>query len=182
MGVTVEFTDDENFIDIYYTQLISVFKKDGLVPTYSIDRVRQLWNHLKPANRLLTSWAKINNEIIATRIDVRGNNWLRSFGSASRQDTLHYCPNELLRYFVMSWAGQYGLRYYDMVGGGTYKAKFNAKLTNHVRLMRSTFLLKLGRLIAKKVIYWKNEFLSDVTVLQLLLSLVITQCDEIGLI
>jgi hypothetical protein len=38
-GVTIEEAEDDAFADDYYAQLIEVFRKQGLVPTYGVDRV-----------------------------------------------------------------------------------------------------------------------------------------------
>jgi hypothetical protein len=40
---------DPAFIDCYYDQLIAVFAKCAIAPTYPIDRVRALWKHLLEA-------------------------------------------------------------------------------------------------------------------------------------
>jgi len=147
-GVRVAFTDEERFIDIYYGQLEEVFNKQRRHPTYPIGRVRALWKHLKPTHRLLTSWAMIDDRVIATRIDMIGNGMLHSFGSASRQDSLRFYPNEILRFHVMSWAGQNGMREFDMSGRGDYKQKFNAVPRATVRLMYSARWLQMARNIA----------------------------------
>jgi CelD/BcsL family acetyltransferase involved in cellulose biosynthesis len=164
-GVTVSFTDDEKFIDIYYSQLQEVFAKRDQRPTYSLERVRSLWRHMRPTGRLLTAWASVDGEVIATRIDLVGKSRLRSFGSASRQTALHYCPNELLRYFVMAWAGKQGLETYEMTGGGYYKEKFGANPVEVVRFIRSPSWLRLARNAARWWVYWRtrgaNTLLSD---------------------
>ncbi|MGB9195424.1 MAG: hypothetical protein WCB53_00715, partial [Terriglobales bacterium] len=41
-GVTIDEAHDAAFADEYYAQLKDVFAKQGLVPTYSVDRVRAL--------------------------------------------------------------------------------------------------------------------------------------------
>ena len=155
-GVTVELTTSKEFVDIYYSQLREVFAKHNMVPTYPKERMLALWEHLKHTGRLLTSWAKVGGTIIATRIDMVGNGRLHSFGSASRQDSLHYYPNELLRCFVMAYAGQRQLTDYDMSGGNTYKAKFNAELVDMVRYIRSPNYLRALRTLARTWVYWRK--------------------------
>jgi hypothetical protein len=51
--VTVEEAHDAAFADEYYDQLKDVFAKQGLVPPYSVERVRKLIWHLEPTGRLL---------------------------------------------------------------------------------------------------------------------------------
>ncbi|MCX5671447.1 MAG: GNAT family N-acetyltransferase [Planctomycetota bacterium] len=152
-GVRVEFAEDERFIDIYYGQLQEVFAKRNLRPTYAIDRVRTLWRCLRPAGRLLTSWAVWKGDVIATRVDMLGNKVLHSFGSASYQATLKLHPNELLRFFAMSWAGRNGFTHIDMSGGGAYKEKFNAELQEEPHLLLSSPLLRWARHLARKAFY-----------------------------
>lgn len=147
----VEFTEEEEFIPTFYGQLIEVFERQGLKPTYSINRLESLWSHLKPGKRLLTSWARLNGKPIATRIDLVGNGTLHSFGSASSQKFLGHHANEYLRYFVMISAAQQGLSQFDMSGGGSYKGKFNAVRTPQSRLIWSPAWLRAGRKALKQL-------------------------------
>jgi hypothetical protein len=52
-GVTIEEAHDLAFADEYYEQLKDVFGKQGLVPTYHVERVRALIKNLEPTGRLL---------------------------------------------------------------------------------------------------------------------------------
>ena len=52
-GVNIEEAHDPAFADEYYEQLKDVFAKQGLVPTYGVDRVRSLVKHLEPTGRVL---------------------------------------------------------------------------------------------------------------------------------
>jgi len=155
-GVLVEFTDDPAFIDIYYQQLHEVFAKRKMLPTYPKSRIEALWKHLKASNRLLTTWAKVDGRVIATRIDMVGNGVLHSFGSASDQTMLHCFPNEILRHHVMAWAGQHGCTHYDLCGGGYYKHKFNALPQVSFRLIHSSLWLRWGRSAMRRFVYLKN--------------------------
>lgn len=149
-GLIVERTYDKKFIDIYYDQLIQVFRKSNMVPTYSKNRVIQLWDCLFHSGKLIATQVKFEDKIIATRIDYYDGEWLHSFGSASDQQYLNLNPNELARYFVMCEASKLGLRYYDMSGGGAYKAKFGADVVSINRLIFSRFgLNKIKKTIKK---------------------------------
>jgi len=48
-GVTIEEAHDLAFADEYYEQLKEVFAKQGLVPTYTVERVRSLVKHVGPS-------------------------------------------------------------------------------------------------------------------------------------
>ena len=52
-GVVVQEASDPAFADDYYAQLKDVFAKQGKVPTYSLERVRVLLEHLLPTGHLL---------------------------------------------------------------------------------------------------------------------------------
>src|SRR6266487_2007649 len=52
-GVTIEEAHDLAFADEYYAQLKDVFAKQGLVPTYDVERVRKLVKHMEPTGNVL---------------------------------------------------------------------------------------------------------------------------------
>src|SRR3989442_1557306 len=52
-GVTIEEAHDIAFADEYYEQLKDVFAKQGLVPTYDVERVRALVRHMEPSGNVL---------------------------------------------------------------------------------------------------------------------------------
>ena len=53
MGVTIEEAHDAAFAEEYYAQLLDVFAKQEIVPTYGLDRVQLLLRHLLPTGNLL---------------------------------------------------------------------------------------------------------------------------------
>lgn len=128
-GLRVENTTDKDFIECYYTQLEQVFAKSRMRPTYAKRKVEILWEKLMPSGNLIATQVKCEDKVIATRLDFIAGVWMHSFGSASDQEYLDMNPNELARYHVMCVAAERGVRYYDMTGGGTYKAKFGAEQT-----------------------------------------------------
>lgn len=156
-GVVTEFMDGEDFVDIYYRQLEEVFGKRDWRPTYDKQRVKNLWKTFKPTGRLLTSCAKIRNEVIATRIDIIGYDTMHSFGSASSQQHLKYYPNENLRYFSMCKAAELSIRKYDMSGGGKYKKKFNADQVDYLLHVRSPWWLMTVRGVMRKIAYLRAK-------------------------
>src|SRR6266487_5272067 len=52
-GVTIDEAHDLAFADEYYAQLKDVFAKQGLVPTYDVERVRKLVKHMEPTGNVL---------------------------------------------------------------------------------------------------------------------------------
>jgi hypothetical protein len=69
IGVIIEEAHDLAFADEYYQQLVDVFAKQGLIPTYKVDRVRALIRHLEPTGRILLLRARDpDGKCIATGI------------------------------------------------------------------------------------------------------------------
>ena len=164
-NLRVETVDDPAFINIYYKQLQEVFTKSKMAPTYPKSRVEHLWNCLMPTGRLIATWVKHEEKIIATRLDLFGRHGMSSFGSASDKHYQNYYPNELARYHVMCIAASRGLRDYDMTGRGTYKAKFGAKIVSTYALVLSPWWFELAKNTAA-IFYnlkfrWQYKFRSN---------------------
>lgn len=156
-NLVVETTIDENFVDSYYVHLEQVFLKSNMKPTYSKNRVRLLIDKLLPKNKIILTWVKLEDDVIANRIDMIDGLWMNSFGSSSHQDYLKSNPNELARFHVMCVAADRGVKHYDMSGGGTYKRKFNSEKVTTYRLIYSRFGLYRTRNLAKTLVRFKNK-------------------------
>jgi Acetyltransferase (GNAT) domain len=124
-GLTIEEAHDLGFADEYYEQLKDVFAKQGLVPTYGVDRVRALIKHLEPAGKVLLLRARnAEKKCIATGIFPGFNRIAEFWGNASFRDTQILRPNELIHWYAMRyWKGR-GAAVYDWGGGGSYKEKY----------------------------------------------------------
>lgn len=124
-GILVEEAHDLEFADQYYAQLEDVFAKQSLVPTYGIERVRQLITHVHPTGHLLLLRARDRNgRCIATGIFPHMNGVMYFWGGASWRDHQLLRPNEAIQWHAMKLGKQKGLRAYDMGGGGEYKRKY----------------------------------------------------------
>ena len=146
-GLRAEVTGDPGFVDQYYDQLCAVFAKHGLPPTYPRSRVEKLWELLMPTGRMICLRVLKDERCLATGIDLVGNGWLHSFGSAAGQDPgdLKLYPNELRRYQGMCEGAARRLEHYDLTGVRGYKSKFGARVVDVPVLMRSTPLLRAAR-------------------------------------
>jgi hypothetical protein len=146
-GLRAVTTTEASFVDRYYDQLQAVFAKHGLPPTYPRRRVEKLWELLMPTGRMICLEVRRDDRCLATGIDLVGNGWLHSFGSAASQDRedLKSYPNELRRYQGMCEAAARGIRHYDLTGVRAYKAKFGARVVDVPVLMLSNPLLRAGR-------------------------------------
>jgi hypothetical protein len=124
-GILIEEAHDLVFADEYYAQLKDVFAKQSLVPTYGIERVRQLITHVHPTGQLLLLRARNRQgRCIATGIFPHMNGVMYFWGGASWRHYQLLRPNEAIQWTAMTIGKQKGLRTYDMGGGGEYKRKY----------------------------------------------------------
>lgn len=128
-GVTIEEAHDPGFADEYYEQLRDVFSKQGLVPTYPVERVRALVRHLEPTNRILLVRARDSQgKCIATGIFPGFNRIAEFWGNASFRSSQSLRPNEAIHWYAMRYWKRRGIQIYDWGGGGTYKEKYGCVL------------------------------------------------------
>ena len=124
-GVTIEEAHDAGFADEYYAQLKGVFDKQGLVPTYGVDRVRALIKHVGLSGNLLLLRARdAEGKCIATGIFPGFNQIAEFWGNASLRSSQILRPNEAIHWYAMKYWKQRGVAVYDWGGGGTYKEKY----------------------------------------------------------
>ncbi len=124
-GVVIEQAQDMSFADDYYAQMRDVFAKQGLVPTYNLERVRILLAKLLPTGNLLLLRARDSHgACIATGIFPGLNDRAFFWGGASWREHQILRPNEFLMWSAMKYWKQRGIEYFDMGGGGDYKRKY----------------------------------------------------------
>jgi len=125
VGVRIEEADDEGFADDYYEQLLDVFAKQSLVPTYDLARIRALVRNVHHSGNLLLLRARNEeNECIATGIFPAYNDTMYFFGGASWRKHQILRPNEALMWHAMKYWKARGIARYDMGGSGDYKRKY----------------------------------------------------------
>jgi CelD/BcsL family acetyltransferase involved in cellulose biosynthesis len=125
-GLTVEeVTDPAGFAADYYAQLLEVFAKQSLMPSYSQQRVAQLIRHLHPAGMLLLLRARdADGRVIATSIFPGHGSLMYFWGGASTREGLLNRPNEAMLWHAMRCWRARGVTRFDMGGGGDYKEKY----------------------------------------------------------
>jgi len=124
-GVIIEEAHDLSFADDYYEQLKDVFAKQGLVPTYGVERVRFLIKNLVPTGRLLLLRARDPQGVcIATGIYPGFNKIAEFWGNASFRESQGLRPNELMHWYAMRYWKQRGVTIFDWGGEGSYKEKY----------------------------------------------------------
>ena len=128
-GVTIEEAHDSGFAEEYYEQLKDVFAKQGLVPTYGVERVRALIRNLEPTGRLLLLRARDPlGKCIASGIFPGFNKIAEFWGNASLRSSQILRPNELIQWYVMRYWKRRGVEVYDWGGEGNYKEKYGCTL------------------------------------------------------
>ncbi len=124
-GVVIEEAHDLAFADEYYEQLKDVFAKQGLVPTYSVERVRSLVKHLEPTGNVLLIRARDpEGKCIATGIYPGFNQIAEFWGNASFRAYQNLRPNEACHWYAMRYWKKRGATIFDWGGEGTYKEKY----------------------------------------------------------
>lgn len=124
-GVVIEEAHDLAFADEYYEQLKDVFAKQGLVPTYDVERVRSLVRNLEPSGNVLLLRARDpEGKCIASGIFPGFNKIVEFWGNASFRAHQGLRPNEYIQWYVMRYWKNRGAQIYDWGGEGTYKEKY----------------------------------------------------------
>jgi hypothetical protein len=161
LGVIVEEASDEQFAGDYYDQLLDVFAKQSLVPTYSRKRVELLIKHLLPTGHLLLLRAREpEGRCIATGIFLGMNQNAYFWGNASWRQDQHFCPNEALHWYAMRYWKQRGMCSYDFCGAGEYKRKYGGVPTDRYQFRKSRyFWVATARRLAYRCFKWRQALL-----------------------
>jgi hypothetical protein len=159
-GVTIEEAHDLAFADEYYAQLTDVFAKQGLVPTYPIERVRALIRNLEPTGRVLLVRARDpQGKCIASGIFPGFNKIAEFWGNASFRASQNLRPNEAIHWYVMRYWKRRGVEVYDWGGEGTYKEKYGGVPHRVSWFTKSRFgVLSALRSQAKTLFAKKQQF------------------------
>ena len=161
-GVTIEEAHDHKFAAEYYAQLNDVFAKQGLIPTYSLDRVKALVKHMEPTDRLLLLRARDpQGKCIASGIFPGFNKIAEFWGNASFRSSQILRPNELIQWYVMRYWKQRGIQIYDWGGEGKYKEKYGCVVHRVPWFTKSRYqFLSRLRGEARKAFAAKQKFMA----------------------
>lgn len=155
-GVTVEEAAPAGFAEEHYRLLLHVFAKQGLKPSYGVDRVRKLIDHCHGDGHLLLLRAvEPGGRCIATGIYPAFGGYSFFWGNGSDPAFLSLRPNEALHWHAMRhWKGRGG-RQHDWGGGGAYKAKYGGTPFTAPSFWKSRYgIIRLARDTAEKLYYF----------------------------
>jgi lipid II:glycine glycyltransferase (peptidoglycan interpeptide bridge formation enzyme) len=145
---------DEQFATEYYEQLQEVFAKQGLVPTYGVSKVIDLFNSLTNDQLLCLRVRNPDGKCIATSIFVGFNERFYFWGAASFREFQFFRPNEYMIWTAIQLFREKGYKYFDMYGERPYKNKFSPEKISYPCIMIAKFpiLIKM-REISKKLVW-----------------------------
>ena len=116
-----------NFACEYYNQLIDVFAKQKLVPTYRVEKVERLFAALGDTENILCLRVlDPQKKCIATSIFIGYGDKFFFWGGASYREYQHYRPNEYMIWKAIQYWRDRGCKVFDMVGVRNYKRKFGS--------------------------------------------------------
>jgi hypothetical protein len=126
--VIVEEADPDSFPAEYYQQLVDVFAKQNLTPTYRQERVEALIKRYYPTGDLLLLRARnADGRCIATGIYPGFNKISFFWGNASFREYQHLRPNETLHWHAMKYWKRRGTQWHYWGNGGEYKRKYGGE-------------------------------------------------------
>ncbi|NQV51345.1 MAG: GNAT family N-acetyltransferase [Candidatus Marinimicrobia bacterium] len=135
-GATLEeATPDDAFAVEYYDQLTDVFAKQGMVPTYSLEKVKTLLRNFSASDNMLC--LRVRNpkgESIATSIFLGFNKKFFFWGGASYRGSQFYRPNESMIWYAIRYWRARGFKVFDMVGVRDYKLKFGSEVKKYLSI------------------------------------------------
>ena len=147
----------DEFAEEYYEQLKDVFAKQGLVPTYGVEKVKRLLHHLTDDETVFCQHIldPETRESIATSIFLAYNKVFYFWGGASYRSGQHYRPNEYMLWRAITHWRDKGYKTFDMVGVRDYKKKFGSYEIQyaHITIPQYKWIVTL-RNLAKKAYFW----------------------------
>lgn len=154
-GLTVEVNNDANFFsELFYSQLLEVYSRKNLRPTYTKNRILNILNSLDENNRLMCLCRMPDGEIVASAIFLYTPLLAAFYGGASKTAFLKYNPNEILMVYAIENLKNKQIKFLDF-GGGGYTRKYCPNQTDTLILQSkygkwNLFCIKLVKKLYKK--------------------------------
>ena len=154
-GVVIAAGEPKGFAEDYISQLQYVFAKQGLRPTYGIDRVERLIESCFDSGDLLLLRAfEPGGQCIATGIYPGFRRYSFFWGNASHPDFQILRPNEALHWFAMRYWKARGSCHHDWGGSGAYKKKYGGTPFTVPSFWKSRYgFVRVARDTAEKLFY-----------------------------
>lgn len=159
-GATIEQAiPNDDFAEEYYNQLLDVFAKQNLVPTYTVAKVKCLLKHLSKSDSVLCLRVKDPNGVsIATSIFPGFNKKMFFWGGSSLRLYQQYRPNEYMIYTAMHYWRERGCTEFDMVGNRAYKMKFGSWVVHYPVIIVPKYKILISlKNIAAKLYYFSGK-------------------------
>lgn len=159
-GIVIVTATDATFAEEYYAQLVDVFAKQNLPPTYGVERIHSLIRRVGPTGHLLLLRALApNGSCIATGIYPGCGQLAEFWGNASWRDSQHFSPNELMHWeAVRMWKAR-GAGIFDWGGWAQYKLKYGGEPVAVPWLTASRFpILNRARDLARGAFKLRQRF------------------------
>lgn len=153
-GLRAEIATDDRFADEFFGYLTAAFARQGLAPTYGIERVRRLIRTLQPSGQLLLLRVLApDGRTIGTGISVGRGRTAYAWGMAfDRRDEQHHAIELLWWETIRYWRSR-GALVFDFGGGGEYKAKYGGDRLEIAHLHRSRWaVLQIGRSTVRQLV------------------------------
>lgn len=153
-GLRAEVATDPGFADEFYGYLTAVFARQGLAPTYPIERVRNLIQIVHPTGQLLLLRIRTPaGATVATGLVVGRNRTAVAWGMAYDRTNDDFHPIELLWWETIRYWHAHGALRYDMGGAGDYKAKYGGIEVPTYHFYRSRYrVFTLGRSVIRHMV------------------------------
>lgn len=139
-GIIEHAEPNDVFAEEYYSELVDVFAKQGMRPTYSCKKVKCLLRNMKGSGNVLCLRVTTpDHEPAATSIFFCDKNRFYFWGGASFREHQHYRPNEAMLWEAIQYFRKKGLKYFDMVGNRSYKLKFGPEVATYYTMRFARF-------------------------------------------
>ena len=167
LGLQVRFETEETFVEPHYEQLRDVYVRGGNTISFSLERTRQAFRHLRDAGALIAAsvWLPDGKTMIASGMFAVEGRELLLWSWAHSTQYRWYRATELLTWSIMTRAMAMGCDTFDLMGLGDFKAKFGASLdctkTRWVR-SRSPAITRL-RDMAGRAYAWQQKLRGKMT-------------------
>lgn len=156
-GATIEIAEaNDEFAQEYYDQLIDVFAKQELMPSYGLEKVKRIMHIFGKTGKLLCLRVRDpEGKSIASSIFFGFHKKCYFWGGASYREHQHYRPNEYMIWTAIKYWREKGCEVMDMVGDRAYKRKFGPEPQSYALVYLTKFPILISMRNLAKKIYWK---------------------------